>query len=208
MSIGPDLEEVLDEVGTAYTIYKPDSTVITGEYLDADINRQVTKPFIREFFIEAFVPYNTQLAEGDIVEFDIDGRRFLTMNLTPELFENQIIAYGSVLYKCNEKATIQRLTKGGWVDGYKRDRVWADLFTDVDILLTERFFGTGMGIVEPKDFMEYGIIDNQMYVSAYYDIQPLDRIWLSETEFFRVGFVETRKFNSVYSCALTGDTRE
>lgn len=207
MSIGPDLKEVLDEVGTAYTIYKPSGIIVEGEYLDADINRQVTKPFIREFFVEAFMPHDTQTVEGDLVEFNLDGRRSLVMNLTPELFENEIIAYGAVLYKCNEKATIQRLDKAGWDSGYKRERAWVDLFTDIDILLTERFFGTGMGVIEPQDLLEYGIVDNQMYISSYYDVQPLDRIWISETEFFQVDFVERRKFNAVYSCALIGDTR-
>ncbi len=207
MSIGPDLAEVYEEVGTSIKIYKPDGTIITGEYLDFDINRQVTKPFIREFFIEAAFSYATQAEGGVVIEFLTDGRKFLVMNLTAEFFENEIITYTSVLYKCNEVATIKRPTKAGWDVDYKKEITWPNIIADVPILLTERFFGTGLGAVEPKDFMEYDILDNQMYISGYYGVRPLDRVWLSDTEFFQVDFVEKRKFEGVWSCVLSEDTR-
>lgn len=207
MSIGPDLAEVYGEVGTSIKIHKPDGTTVLGEYLDFDINRQVTKPFIREFFIEAFFTYVTAAAGGDVVEFVVDGRKFLVMNLTPEFFENEVINNSAVLYKCNEVATIKRLTKSGWDVDYKRGITWPNVVADVPILLTERFFGTGLGVVEPRDFMEYDILDNQMYISAYYGVKPLDRVWLSDTEFFQVDFVEKRKFEGVWSCVLSEDTR-
>jgi len=207
MSIGADLAEVYEEVGTSIKIYKPDGTVITGEYLDFDINRQVTKPFIREFFVEASFSYITAGVGGDVVEFLTDGRKFLIMNLTAEFFENEIITYNSVLYKCNEAATIKRPTKAGWNANYKKEITWPDVIVNVPILLTERFFGTGLGAVGPQDFMEYDILDNQMYISAYYGVEPLDRIWLSGTEFFQVDFVEKRKFDGVWSCVLSEDTR-
>jgi hypothetical protein len=207
MSIGPDLAEVYGEVGTSIKIYKPDGTIVLGEYLDFDINRQVTKPFIREFFIEAFFTYVTAVVGGDVVEFVVDGRKFLVMNLTPEFFENEVINNSAVLYKCNEIATIKRPTKGGWDNEYKKELTWPDVIADVPILLTERFFGTGLGAVGPQDFMEYDILDNQMYVSGYYGVKPLDRVWLSDTEFFQVDFVEKRKFEGVWSCVLSEDTR-
>ena len=207
MSIGPDLAEVYAEVGTLIKILKPDGTEVLGEYLDVDINRQVTKPFIREFFMEAAFSYTTAVVGGDVVEFIVDGRKFLVMNLTAEVFENQIINNNAVLYKCNEVATIKRLIKGGWNDDYVQERVWPNVIVGVPILLTERFFGTGLGAVEPQDFMEYDILDNQMYISEYYGVKPLDRVWLSDTEFFQVDFVEKRKFEGVWSCVLSEDTR-
>lgn len=207
MSIGPDLAEVYGEVGTSIKIYKPDGTEVLGEFLDFDINRQVTKPFIREFFLEASFSYITAVKCGDIIEFIVDGRKFLIMNLTAEFFENQIINNNAVLYKCNEVATIKRPTKAGWDSNYQRGITWPNVIADVSILLTERFFGTGLGAVEPKDFLEYDILDNQMYISSYYDVKPLDRVWLSDTEFFQVDFIEKRKFEGVHSCVLSEDTR-
>lgn len=207
MSIGPDLEEVYGEVGTSIRILKPDGTIVLGEYLDFDINRQVTKPFIREFFVEASFSYVTAVVGGDVVEFIVSGSKFLVMNLTAEFFENQVINNNAVLYKCNEVATIKRLTKGGWDGDYKKELAWSDVVVDVPILLTERFFGTGLGAIGPEDFMEYDILDNQVYASSYYDVKPLDRVWLSDTEFFQVDFVEKRKFEGVWSCVLSEDTR-
>ena len=207
MSIGPDLAEVYEEVGTSIKILKPDGSMVLGEFLDFDINRQVTKPFIREFFMEASFSYITAVVGGDVIEFIVDGRKFLIMNLTAEFFENKIINNNAVLYKCNEVVTIKRLTKGGWGAGYKREITWPNVAVDIPVLLTERFFGTGLGAVESKDFMEYDILDNQMYISAYYRVKPLDRVWLSDTEFFQVDFVEKRKFEGVWSCVLSEDTR-
>jgi len=207
MSIGVDLEEVYSEVGTAIKVYSPDGTTSTGEYLDFDVNRQVTKPFIREFFLEDNLAYNTVIVGGDVIEFTVDGRTFLVMNKTGELFENKIIGYNTVLYKCNEVVTIKRPTKAGWDVNYKRAITWPSVATDVPVLLTERFFGTGLGAVEPKDFLEYDILDNQMLISSYYVVKPLDRVWISDTEFFQVDFVEKRKFDGVWSCVLSEDTR-
>lgn len=207
MSIGPDLAEVYEEVGVSIKIYKPSGVEVDGEYLDFDINRQVTKPFIREFFVEASFSYITEAIAGDVVELLVDGRKFLIMNLTGEFFEDQIITRSAVLYKCNEVATIKRPTKAGWDADYKKEITWPDVAIDAPILLTERFFGTGLGAVGPQDFMEYDILDNQMYISAYYGVKPLDRVWLSDTEFFQVDFVEKRKFEGVWSCVLSEDTR-
>lgn len=208
MSLGQDLANVYAEVGTKIKILKPDGSEVFGEFIDIDINRQVTKPFIREFFMEASFTHNTDVVGGDVVEFIVDGRKFLVMNLTGELFESTIINYNSVLYKCNEIATIKRLVKGDRDADYNQIRTWSDVAVDVPILLTERFFGTGLGAVGPQDFMEYDILDNQMCISGYYDVKPLDRVWLSDTEFFQVDFVEKRKFEGVWSCVLSEDTRE
>jgi len=58
MTIGPDIKEAIVEVGTRFVIER-DSGDITGEYLNFKSNAQVTKPFIREFFLEAEFCYDT-----------------------------------------------------------------------------------------------------------------------------------------------------
>jgi hypothetical protein len=91
MTLGADIKEVYTDVGAAYSATRIGPGV-SGEletgYLDFELNRQVTKPFIREYFIEASLPYDTVSAVGDVIEFTADGRKFLLMNLTPDLFEN------------------------------------------------------------------------------------------------------------------------
>ena len=100
MTIGPDIEEVLDEVGTKYTILR-DSGNITGEYTYTKTNSQATKPFIREFFLEGTMQYDTYVGSGDIIEFTTTGKRYLVSHITPTLFENTVIRYEVVLYLAN-----------------------------------------------------------------------------------------------------------
>jgi hypothetical protein len=207
MTIGPDLAEILPEVGVSVSILHPATGVSVTEYIDFDINRQVTKPFIREFFIESTFAYNTAAASGDIVSFIVDGRKFLIMNLTGELFENAVISYNAVMYKCNAVITLKRPAKAGWNATYDRTITWTDLYVGVPVLLTERFFGTTMKILEPKDLLEYDILADQVYIPSYYDVKPLDRLWLSSTEYYKVDFVEKRKFDAVLACGLSEDTR-
>ena len=58
MSIGLDIKEVLSEVGNTITIVRTAGNV-TGEYTMYKPNAQVTKPFIREFFLEGWLSYDT-----------------------------------------------------------------------------------------------------------------------------------------------------
>jgi hypothetical protein len=209
VSIGPDLKEVLEEVGLDIIIERYDGTVIEGEYLDYEINRQVTKPFIREFFLEGFVSYDTELQAGDYIVLAADGRRFLVMNLTPELFENEVIKYDCVLYKCNEQITIQRKGgPGGFNANYQRNESWQDVATDVWILLTERFYGaslTSAGAL--NELMEFEMSSDQIYLPAGFDIQTNDRIIVSPEERYHVEFVEFRKFDGVVTCTVKEDQR-
>ena len=92
MALGDDIKAAYTDVGAAYSASRLGPTtsgeVETG-YLDFELNRQVTKPFIREYFIEASLPYDSETVVGDVIEFTADGRLFLLMNKTPEMFENQ-----------------------------------------------------------------------------------------------------------------------
>ena len=116
MTIGPDIKEVLSEVGTAFTI-KRDSGDITGEYLDFTPNTQVTKPFIREFFLEVMLSYDTELVAGDIVELNVPATPFMLMNFTPDMFENEVIKYDGVIYKCNVSGELLRFSgEANWPD--------------------------------------------------------------------------------------------
>jgi len=207
VTIGPDIAEILPEVGILVSIFHPATGVSISEYIDFDINRQVTKPFIREFFIESTFAYNTGAASGDVLTFSADGRKFLIMNLTGEMFENEIISYNAVMYKCNEVITVKRPAKTGWSGSYQREITWTDIYTNIPVLLTERFFGTNLKLLEPKDLLEFDILDSQVYIPAYYGVKPLDRIWISGTEYYKVDFVEKRKFDAVYACGISEDTR-
>ncbi|MGW8177643.1 MAG: hypothetical protein ACWGQW_02440, partial [bacterium] len=58
--IGQDIKEVFEEVGTAFVFTTTQNRENnSGEYLVYEINRQVTKPFIREYFLEAETAFDT-----------------------------------------------------------------------------------------------------------------------------------------------------
>ena len=67
--VGLDIKDVLEEIGTSFTILRPNSGELGTEYLDYEMNRQVTKPFIREYFLEIVLPQDTNVIGGDIIQF-------------------------------------------------------------------------------------------------------------------------------------------
>lgn len=207
MSIGPDLKEVLEEVGVSFQIITYDGTVVASEYLDYEINRQVTKPFIREYFLEAFVSHDTVLSAGNYVLLK-DGRRFIVMNKTPELFEDETIKFDIVLYKTNVVCNIMRLGPASRNDAYELTNTWSDVYTGIHVLLTERFYGTNItsgGAL--NELMEFEISNDQVYVPGDIAIKSQDRLYISSSEYYKVEFVEDRKFDNVNVVTLSEDQR-
>lgn len=209
MSIGPDIKEVLQEVGTRFRLERVDGTIVNGEYLDYDTNSQATKPFIREFFVSGYVAYDSKVKAGDYIVILADGRRFVVMNSTPELFEDQAIKYDMVLYKCNHTVEVFRRTDKPTYDGnYDRIETWTSAIQGVHCLITEAIFGSAL-VDGGKDLSLYemGITKNQMFVPAGHDIRAMDRIVVSPTEKYKVEYLEKRKFDNVSIVYLTEDER-
>jgi hypothetical protein len=204
MTIGPDIKEAIVEVGTKYNIIR-DSGNITGEYLDYETNAQVTKPFIREFFLDAQVCYDSQIVAGDIIQFTTTLSKYFIMNLTPEMFENSIISYQAVLYKTNETMTIYRPSNQRDSQTYHMRTIWTPVKTAVPILITSPLFG-----IDLETDQELGLIGLQLheaYVPSNYGIQVLDRLLLSSGEYFRVEALKKRRFEGIDVLDVGTDTR-
>jgi len=173
MTIGPDIKEAIVEVGLAYTIIR-DSGNVAGNFLTAKPNEQVTKPFIREFFLEAQITYDSPMVAGDIVEFDTTGDRYIAMHFTPTLFENTIIRYESVLYKTNVKVSILRPGERRNPNSLVMETYWDIIKQDVDLLLTTPLFGQDLETAEELGLL--GIETHDIWCPSSYGIQHLDRI--------------------------------
>ena len=173
MTIGPDIKEAIVEVGLSYTIIR-DSGNIEDNYLTAKPNEQVTKPFIREYFLEAQITYDSPLVAGDIIEFDTTGNRYIVMHLTPTLFENVVIRYESVLYMTNVKVSILRPGERRNPGSYVMETYWDIIKQDVDLLLTTPLFGQDLETAEELGLL--GIETHDIWCPSSYDIQHLDRI--------------------------------
>lgn len=206
MGIGQDIKGALVDVGSSYTILR-DSGNISGEYLDFEINKQVTKPFIREFFLEVTLPHDTSAIAGDVIQFDTDQRRFLLMNKTPEEFEDEVAVYETVLYKCNVSGELLRYSGENWDrQTYRPDSIWETIKSDCSALLTENLFGTGL--VLDEEIGQLGLELDSLYIPTSIGTKLLDRYSSASGEYYKIISVESRKFDGVDVCKLEEDTRE
>lgn len=203
MTIGPDIKEALEEVGTAFTILRTGS----GEYLDITQNTQVTKPFIREFFLEVELAYDTEAQSGDIITLDVPGDKFMLMNLTSDLFENSIIINNGVLYKCNVSGELSRPSgEADWADAtYKRDFAWVPIADPCYGLLTTPEHGGG--IVEESPIGYIDLDSQELYIPSSIGAQELDRFSPVSGEYYMVREVKKRRYPNVDLILLSEDNR-
>ena len=201
--VGQDIKEAYQEVGIGYTIIR-DSENISGEYLDATINQQATKPFIRSFFLECSIPYDTVGEAGDIIQFNVSQDIYLLINKTPDIFENEIIEFASVLYQCNVSGELFRPTEGR-DDQYHTGTTWETIKTNCYGLQTETLFGTDLDTDEELGLI--GIESDELYLPKSAGAQVLDRYQSSSGEYYRVESIKTRKFPGVVVVKLGEDQR-
>ncbi len=204
-TLGDDIKAVFTEVGTAYNIIR-DAEVLSGEFLDETLNRQVTKPFVKEFFLEVSLPFDTRAVGGDVIQFTEDSRTFLIVHINPEDFENASVTQESVLYKANVSGELLRPSGEGWDSNYQPQMdVMTSVQTSVYGLLTERLFGPDIeqGVVIGQIEIE----GQSLYMPSRYGVQPLDRYQVGSGEYYKIEAIEERRFNGVDVCKIVEDTR-
>jgi len=205
MSIGPDIKEVLAEVGSAITIIR-DGGNITGEYTMYASNAQVTKPFIREFFLEGVLSYDTAAVIGDVIEFNTSGDKFLLINKSPAILENETYKYDSVFYKTNIVADILRPTSSTRpVQTYHSATVWEYVKRQVNILITTPLYGHELDIDEPIGQMSLEV--HEMYIPTSVGIRVQDQVRVSHQEFYKVDSIKPRRYDGIDVVELSEDTR-
>ncbi len=206
MTIGPDIKEVLEEVGNTITI-KRDSGDVTGEYTMYKPNAQVTKPFIREFFLEGTLSYDTQAVVGDIVEFLVTGDKYILMNKSPSMLENEVYQYNAVFYKTNVVADILRPSEGNWPAAtYHRSTDWTYVKRQVDLLITTPLYGAELET--DQQLGQIGLEIHEMYIPTSIGVVALDRIRVSSGIYYKVETVKPRRYDGVEVVELGEDTRE
>jgi len=200
--LGDDIKDTLEDIGTVVSVIGGSGS----EYLDFEPNAQVTKPFIREFFLDAMVSYDTAMETGDVIEFDVTGDRFIVMNKTPMLLENERIYHDTVLYKCNVSGEILR-PSGETRDSQTmlKSAVFVSIKSDAYSLLTEPLFS---GYLDTEsELANIGIDRQELYIPSSFGIQVLDRFEPSSGEYYLVESIRTRRFPGVDVVVLGEDTR-
>ena len=205
MTIGPDIKEAIQEVGTKFSIIR-DGGNITGEYLTHASNAQVTKPFIREFFLEGTMQYDTDAVGGDIIEFETTGKRYLVAHITPTLFENEVIRYEVVLYMANVVVSILRPFEVRDVSSYLMRTGWTVVKAGVSLTLTTPLFGQSLETDQEIGLL--GIQSHEVYAPTSYGITYLDRIKILSTgEYWRVEAVRKYIYEGVNVIDVGEDVR-
>jgi len=206
MTIGPDIKEAIVEVGSAATILRSAGNV-TGEYLKYKLNSQVTKPFIQEFFLEVDIPYDTSIVVGDVVLINVISIRYLVMNLTAVMFENEVIKYAAVFYKCNVVVDLKRPVEDNWDDTqtYHRQTTWNTYSGNVNALITTPLYGHDL--VTDEELGMLGLERHEMYVATSEGVEQLDRVRISAHEYYRVETVKKRRYAAVDVLEIGEDTR-
>lgn len=202
MGIGLDIKEVLQDVGVKYNILGGTS----GEYLIYESNAQVTKPFIREFFLEVWLSYDTTVKAGDVLQFVETSNSYLTMHHSPDIVENEIIKYDSVLYKCNVSGELLRPSgEGSWGTDYNKSITWETVRSSCYGLQVENLYGGGLE--EKGELGELDIEKHTGYFPTSYGFQVNDRYQPRSGEYYRVENVIKYRFPAVDIVVLGEDTR-
>jgi hypothetical protein len=209
VGLGEDIKEVYPEVGSAVSIISR-NPVVTGEWVVYELNAQATKPFIREHHLDATFPYDTLVTTDDVVEIIETGFQYLVMNKTPEMFESSVVEWSMVLYKCNLPSTVHILRPIEIRDpiSYEMISGWHIVVgPPVYGLISDRIFGSEISQEEAGGAGQFPIWRIDLYLPKLYDVKPLDRVIISETEFYKVESIENYYYPGVCTCLLVEDTR-
>lgn len=209
VGLGADIKEVYIELGTAVSIISR-NPVVTGEKVIYELNAQATKPFIREHHLDATFPYDTVVTTDDVLEFDETGGQYLVMNKTPDMFEDSIVEWSMVLYKCNLPLTAHILRPIEIRDPVSYDMIqgW-HIVVDSPVygLISDRIFGSEISQEEAGGAGQFPIWRIDLYLPKYYGVKPLDRVIISETEYYKVETIEDYYYPGVCTALLVEDTR-
>ena len=205
MTIGPDIEEVLRDVGSSFQIHPIGAAAVAGGFLDMESYFDHSTPFIRQYFFSIDLSYTTTVIPGNIISFA--GRYYLVTQMTPSYFEDALIQYTSIVYRCNIFAGIfHRFDENPGRDGnYERLPNWTPIYSDVIGLHVEERFGSQLA--EFEEVLKVPIKHDILYVSGDYDLKIGDR-WMPKVgEQWEVQQIYFRQLDNVKIVHLAVDKR-
>lgn len=198
-----DIKEMIESVGVSYTVVDGEGS---SGYLRHKLNRQVTKPFIQEFFIETLLPYDADIVVGSVVELTLFDNNYLLVNKNATAQENELIGYEGVLYKCNVSGELQR--PSGEVrdpQTYRNIPTWETVKTICYGLQTESLYGHDLE--SDRELGSVGLEKHELYVPSSVGIKVLDRYVPFSGEFYRVETIKKRRYSGIDVAELGEDTR-
>lgn len=202
MPFGASIKRAIKYIGAEFTVVR---TSISGEYAAISLNAQATKPFIREFFLEAELAYDTGSIAGDIIRFNLTDERGIIMNRTPEVFEGEVAKYNAVIYKCNVSGELTRPLEGARDNQLAIPTSFPSVQSDVYALMTEALYGHDLETDEELGAL--GLSEHELYIPASVGAQILDRFEPASGEYYMLATKKKRKYENVDVFSLEVDTR-
>ena len=202
--IGPDIKDVLQELGTPFTIVKLDGSEITGEYLDYEMYYEQSTEFIRQFAYSGDFQYDSVVVGGDLIQFD--SKTFLMMNVKKTLFENAAVDYSNFFILCNSLGRISKAVETRNVDTKKKSVVWTTVVDNVYGCMVSTASNTDeMGAV--NSINDKFTLFTQGYtniLSGYRYYPDIDDL----TEYYNILSIDKYRFAGMLTMKLIEDSRE
>jgi len=203
-SIGESIKKTYRKIGTEIMMIR-DTGNVSGEYIDSETNKQVTKPFVAEFFRNASFPYDTDIVAGDVIQIKSVDDIFLVMNKAPDMFAGMIAEFTGVLYKCNVSGEILRPSGEVRDSQYHTVQTFETVREDCYGLLTEPLYAGELETEEELGLI--GIDKEELYVPTNYDLRELDRYQSVSGEYYMVTNIRKYKYAGCVVAVLKEDTR-
>lgn len=126
MSLGPDVKEIYQELGRRYEVLR-EGVAVAEESLLHKANTQATKPFVLLAHLKVRFPFDTIVKGGDVIRFKDDGSHYTATMMQPDVFENEIVYFFSVVYRCNCRVELEHWNALGRDANERRTGAWDPL---------------------------------------------------------------------------------
>jgi len=204
MSIGSDIEDVLEELGSSIVILR-DSGNIEGEFATIETMSQATKPLVISFFKNCTLSYATSVVQGDIINFETTDDKYLVTTLNAEEFENSIITKEGILYLCNVSGELLRPSGEIWnTHTYHKEQAFEVIKSNCYALLVNPEFRNKL--VEEESVM-VSMEEDEIYLPSSVGISINDRYEATSGEYYKIMVVNSYRYMGVDVCSIGKDTR-
>lgn len=204
MSIGPDISEVLAELGSSVTVHPYIGAPIPAGFLDFEVFSQHSTIFTRMFVHAATTQYDTIIAPGDIVSWG--GKYYICSNKKPVDFEDTTIEWEMLFFLCNVVGTLQRLSETPTYDtDYKRIQPWTAYATNIRATFVEKDLAYMQD--NHENIAAVSNVSNVLYVSGVHDVKVGDRLNLAAGRQYQVITVDAFMIENVKVCTVKEDMR-
>lgn len=206
MGIGPDIAQVLNELGSEVRIIKHDGSDPVIEYIDYEVSTQASSPFLTQFMLDCTLIYNTQARPGDIVQMVDDGEYFILAAANKTRFEQSVVTMEGILYRCNLLGSIKERVETRDPNTLELSVSWQDVISDEPVLLT--------GMIDNYEITkeDYGMFTEEnlnLHISGSVNVKRGMRFQVKDSdEVYQIHAVEKRRLNNVSICRVSTDTRE